>query len=216
MGPACGPAIGGVVRREVGIWPHASVLPSRRPRAASRRPSGAPRSGNALGPLARGSSLDSGLARCVRALRPAVGFRQHRPVPCELERRSPRRVAALPLPRLRRHEEAQPRERAARRRARALSRERRRLRARHAFELAPREPLPYRVLRPEPAESGALHARIDSPDPCGERWDRFLARELACSRGSVRSAAERGALRLEGARDLARPVQDGQGFAWAR
>jgi len=97
---------------------------------------------------------------------------------------------------------------------------------RHAFELAPLEPLPYRVmrpelpaagvLRPEPAPAGVLHARIESPEPCGERWDRFLARELACSRGDVVRAASRGALRLEGASALARPVQDGQGFVWAR
>lgn len=87
---------------------------------------------------------------------------------------------------------------------------------RHAFELAPQEPLPYRVLRPEPAPAGVLHARIHSPEPCGERWDRFLARELACSRGEVVRAAGSGALRLEGASALARPVQDGQGFVWAR
>ena len=87
---------------------------------------------------------------------------------------------------------------------------------RHAFELAAEEPLPYRVLRPEPAPAGVLRARIESPEPCGERWDRFLARELGCSRGAVVRAAERGALRLEGASALARPVQDGQGFAWAR
>lgn len=97
---------------------------------------------------------------------------------------------------------------------------------RHAFELAPQEPLPYRVmrpelpaagvLRPEPAADGGLHARIESPEPCGERWDRFLARELACSRSEVVRAAGRGALRLEGAGALARLVQDGQGFAWAR
>lgn len=87
---------------------------------------------------------------------------------------------------------------------------------RHAFELAPQEPLPYRVIRPEPPAAGPLHARIDSPEPCGERWDRFLARELGCSRGEVVRAAERGALWLEGANALARPVQDGQGFTWAR
>ena len=97
---------------------------------------------------------------------------------------------------------------------------------RHAFELAPQEPLPYRVmrpelpaagvLRPEPAPAGPLHARILSPEPCGERWDRFLARELACSRGEVVRAADGGALRLEGTSSLSRPVQDGHGFVWAR
>jgi hypothetical protein len=61
-----------------------------------------------------------------------------------------------------------------------------------------------------------LHARIQAPEPCGERWDRFLARELACSRGAVVRAARSGALRLERASALARPVQDGQGFVWAR
>lgn len=87
---------------------------------------------------------------------------------------------------------------------------------RHAFEIAPQEPLSYRVLRPEPPAAGLLHARIDSPESCGERWDRFLARELGCSRGEVVRAAEHGALRLEGASALARPVRDGQGFTWAR
>lgn len=87
---------------------------------------------------------------------------------------------------------------------------------RHAFELAPVEPLPYRVLRPEPPVDGALHARIVSPEPCGERWDRFLARELARSRGEIVRAAARGALRLEGASVLSSRVEDGQGFAWTR
>jgi len=71
-------------------------------------------------------------------------------------------------------------------------------------------------MRPEPPAAGLLHDRIESPEPCGERWDRFLAGELDCSRGEVVRAAERGALRLEGASALARPVQDGQGFTWAR
>jgi hypothetical protein len=87
---------------------------------------------------------------------------------------------------------------------------------RHAFALAPPEPLPYRVWRPGPPVDGVLRVRIASPEPCGERWDRFLARELACSRGEVARAARSGALRLEGASALARPVQDGQGFEWAR
>jgi hypothetical protein len=89
---------------------------------------------------------------------------------------------------------------------------------RHAFELRPQEPLPYRVLRPALPEPGAavLCVRIVQPEPCGERWDRLLARELGCPRAQVARAAARGALRLDGARSLARPVQDGQGFSLLR
>jgi hypothetical protein len=87
---------------------------------------------------------------------------------------------------------------------------------RHAFELRPEAPLPYRVLRPDLPADGPLAARILAPEPCGERWDRFLARELGCARAEVQRAAASGALRLEGARSLARPLQDGQGFAWGR
>jgi hypothetical protein len=87
---------------------------------------------------------------------------------------------------------------------------------RYAFALAPQEALAYRVLRPEPPATGELRARILSPEPCGERWDRFLARELACSRSEVARAARGGALRLEGPKSLARSVEDGQGFAWER
>jgi hypothetical protein len=64
---------------------------------------------------------------------------------------------------------------------------------RHAFALAPAGPLSYRVWRPGPPAGGVLHARIVSPEPSGERWDRFLARELAGSRGQVARGAERGA-----------------------
>jgi hypothetical protein len=105
------------VRREVGIWPHASVSPRRRPRAASRRPRGAPRMGTALADLARGMSRDAGLARRLCALRRRYRSRQHRPVSRELERRPARSLAALPLPRLRRYAEASPRAAPARVRA---------------------------------------------------------------------------------------------------
>jgi len=83
---------------------------------------------------------------------------------------------------------------------------------RHAFELPPGEPLPYRVLRPALPAAGAVRARIVQPEPCGERWDRLLARELGCPRAQLARAAARGTLWLEGAHSLARPVQDGQGF----
>jgi hypothetical protein len=72
---------------------------------------------------------------------------------------------------------------------------------RHAFELPPR------------AAAGELVVRVAQPEPSGERWDRFLARELGLSRGAVARAAAQGRLRLAGAASLARAVQDGQGFA---
>jgi hypothetical protein len=84
---------------------------------------------------------------------------------------------------------------------------------RHAFALRPAAPLPYRVLRPALPAAGPLAVRLALPEPCGERWDRFLARELGCTRSAVARAAADGALRLDGS--LARPLQDGQGFTWA-
>ena len=86
----------------------------------------------------------------------------------------------------------------------------------HAFDVAQPGPLPYRVQRPALPASDELRVRIESPEPCGERWDRFLARELGCSRAHVVRAAAAGALRLDGAVSLARPVRDGQGFTLAR
>jgi hypothetical protein len=83
---------------------------------------------------------------------------------------------------------------------------------RHAFELPPREPLPYRVERPELPGEGVLAVRVAQPEPCGERWDRFLARELGWSRSRVVHVAATGALRLDGGASLARVVQDGQRF----
>jgi hypothetical protein len=87
---------------------------------------------------------------------------------------------------------------------------------RHAFELAPRGPLPYAVERPQLPAAGELRVRVVAPEPCGVRWDRFLARELGCSRAELARAAARGALVVDGARSLARMVQDGQGFTWIR
>ena len=84
---------------------------------------------------------------------------------------------------------------------------------RHAFELAPLAPLPYRVSRPALPSDGALVARIAQREPCGERWDRFLARELGWSRGQVVRAARAGALRFEHGAGLAQCVRDGQVFA---
>jgi hypothetical protein len=84
---------------------------------------------------------------------------------------------------------------------------------RHAFEIAPREPLRYRVTRPPLPPSGRLAARLVLPEPCGERWDRFLARELGCSRGAVARRAASGALALTHGAELSRPLRDGQGFA---
>jgi hypothetical protein len=83
---------------------------------------------------------------------------------------------------------------------------------RHAFELTPPAPLPYRVVRPALPPAGPLVARITQREPCGERWDRFLARELGWPRGRVARAERTGVLRFEGGAGLARPVRDGQVF----
>jgi hypothetical protein len=85
---------------------------------------------------------------------------------------------------------------------------------RHAFgfEPAPREALPYRVRRPPLPDAGALAARIVQPEPCGARWDRFLAQQLGWTRSRVARAAACGALVLPEAGALSRPVRDGQGF----
>lgn len=83
---------------------------------------------------------------------------------------------------------------------------------RHAFELPPGEALAYRVLRPELPFAGGLAVRVAQPEPCGERWDRFLARELGWSRSRVARAAADGTLRLVGTASLARSVLDGHGF----
>lgn len=83
---------------------------------------------------------------------------------------------------------------------------------RHAFELPAREPLPYRVLRPELPAEGRLGVRIVQPEPCGERIDRFLAHALGWSRSRLVRAAAAGALRLDGGGSLARTVRDGDGF----
>ncbi len=80
----------------------------------------------------------------------------------------------------------------------------------HAFELATREPLPYRVLRPPLDYGASLHARIEQPFACGVRWDRMLAREFGCSRNEVARAFARGAIALPGVRSLARPLRDGE------
>ena len=87
---------------------------------------------------------------------------------------------------------------------------------RHAFELASHEPLTYRVLRPTLPAEGELSVRIAQPEPCGERWDRFLAREVGWARGRVARAVETGALRLDAGASLARPLRDGQGFTLAK
>ena len=84
---------------------------------------------------------------------------------------------------------------------------------RHAFEVAPLAPLPYRVLRPALPADGALVVRIAQPELCGERWDRFLARELGWSRGRVVLAAAAGVLRFEHGARLAQCVRDGHAFA---
>ncbi|HEU4429393.1 MAG TPA: DUF1062 domain-containing protein [Myxococcota bacterium] len=67
----------------------------------------------------------------------------------------------------------------------------------------------YRVVRDPLSESGVLRARIEQPEPCGVRWDRLLARELGGSRSGVARAADRGALRINGANDVRRTVADG-------
>ena len=86
----------------------------------------------------------------------------------------------------------------------------------HAFELAPAEPLSYRVVR-EPIDAArGVRARIVQPLPCGVRWDRFLARELARSRSQVASAWKRGAIAITPApRALSAAVRDGDEVAAA-
>jgi hypothetical protein len=78
-----------------------------------------------------------------------------------------------------------------------------------AFELARGAEVPHRVVRPPLPASGSLRARVVQPEPCGARWDRLLARELGVSRAQLQRAAERGAIRVNGAGDLARAVRDG-------
>jgi hypothetical protein len=74
--------------------------------------------------------------------------------------------------------------------------------------------VPHRVARPPlpaPAElsaAGGLAVRIAQPEPCGARWDRLLARELAWPRSRVAREAARGALRVNGGADLRRAVAD--------
>ncbi|MGH7287114.1 MAG: DUF1062 domain-containing protein [Myxococcota bacterium] len=84
-----------------------------------------------------------------------------------------------------------------------------RLVRRWAFANGTSAPLPYRVIRPPLPECGALSARIVQPEPCGVRWDRFLARELGWSRGRVARAFREGALSLHPGASLARAVSDG-------
>jgi len=81
---------------------------------------------------------------------------------------------------------------------------------RHAFELRPDAPLPYRVERPPLSAEKPLVARIEQPWDCALRWDRFLATELGWPRARVERAFRRGELRLPGVRSLARTVLHGQ------
>jgi hypothetical protein len=84
----------------------------------------------------------------------------------------------------------------------------------HAFEVAPVEPLPYRVLRPPLDPEGGVRARIVQPLPCGVRWDRFLAGELALARSRIARAWQAGSLAITPVpRSLAAAVRDGDEVA---
>ena len=80
----------------------------------------------------------------------------------------------------------------------------------HAFELAVRAELAYRVERPPLPGAGTLVARLEQPHPCGVRWDRLLARELGWSRARVVAAWRRGEIAVERARTLSDRVADGR------
>ncbi len=73
----------------------------------------------------------------------------------------------------------------------------------------------HRVVRPALPEAGTLLARIEQAEPCGARWDRLLARELAWSRSRSAREAERGNVRVNGAAELRRTVADGDLLALA-
>ncbi|MBM4383087.1 MAG: hypothetical protein FJ091_06915 [Deltaproteobacteria bacterium] len=62
---------------------------------------------------------------------------------------------------------------------------------------------------------GGFVARIEQPEPCAARWDRFVARELGWPRSRVEREAARGALRVNGAGDLRRVVADGDELSCA-
>jgi hypothetical protein len=85
-----------------------------------------------------------------------------------------------------------------------------------AFELARGAEAPCRVLRAPLPEAGGFVARIRQPEPCGLRWDRLLARELAWSRSRVLREAACGALRVNSASDVHRVVADGDTLTCAR
>lgn len=79
-----------------------------------------------------------------------------------------------------------------------------------AFAAGARVEVPYRVVRPSLPSCGLVRARIVQQEPCGARWDRFLARELDWPRARVARAAERGRVRVNvGARRLRGRVADG-------
>ena len=67
----------------------------------------------------------------------------------------------------------------------------------------------HRVVRPALPEAGTLLARIEQAEPCGARWDRLLARELAWPRSRSTREVERGNVRVNGAAELRRTVVDG-------
>ncbi len=84
-----------------------------------------------------------------------------------------------------------------------------------AFAAARGAEVAHRVVRPPLPEAGVLLARIEQPEPCGARWDRLLARELAVPRACIAREAERGNVRVNGGGDLRRELADGDSLALA-
>ena len=66
----------------------------------------------------------------------------------------------------------------------------------------------WRVERAPLPGGCALRVRIEQPEPCGVRWDRLLASELAWSRARVEREVAAGRVRVNGAADLRRVVRD--------
>jgi hypothetical protein len=67
----------------------------------------------------------------------------------------------------------------------------------------------YRVTREPVPTCGALRAHVAQPEPCGVRWDRFLARELGWSRARLAREVANGRVRVNGRLALEREVADG-------
>jgi hypothetical protein len=76
---------------------------------------------------------------------------------------------------------------------------------RHAFATTSRQVLAHRVVASSPQPAQDFVARIEQPEFCALRWDRFLADRLGWSRSRVtRAWVSDAAFRLRGS------VRDGQ------